>query len=108
MNISKDSLSNLADKFFDSNTSLEMLTMYNAGLSDGSIHALVNGIEKARSLVYLDLRRNFFESERENEGYSALIKAITAHKKLLTLRINSISIKTEEGLKSFKDLFRSR
>ena len=40
-----------------------MLTLLNAGLSDNSIQAMAPGIQKIRTLVYLDLRQNTFESE---------------------------------------------
>jgi len=99
MNIPRASLVAMVD-MFDTNRALEMLTMFNTGLTDTSIKTLASGLKQAHGLVYLDLRQNTFEEE----GLKDLINSITGHSSLQTLRLNSITLKNEE-LNSLKQLF---
>ena len=61
MNIPRDSLTVMGDMFCGNKT-LQMLTLFNAGLTDNSIQILASGLEQSHGLIYLDLRQNNFEN----------------------------------------------
>ena len=58
---------------FCGNKTLQMLTLFNAGLTDNSIQILSTGLEQSNGLIYLDLRQNNFE----NLGFQELAKSLT-------------------------------
>lgn len=55
MNISRDSLVGMVD-MIDTNDVINMLTLYNCGLSDSSILTLSQGMHQNRNIIYVDLR----------------------------------------------------
>ena len=72
MNIARDSLTVMGD-MLGANRSLQMLTLFNTGLSDNFIQIVAQGLEQSQSLIYLDLRQNTFEKE----GFKQLATSIT-------------------------------
>ena len=83
--IAKESLAEFVNLLSQSRT-LNMLTLFNSGLSDSSIMALAPGFKNNKGLVYLDIRQNTFE----NEGFKHFTESITGLKNLQTLRINGM------------------
>lgn len=90
MNVPRDSLTAMGD-MLGTNKSIQILTLFNAGLADSSVQLLASGLEQKRGLIYLDLRQNTFE----NDGFSRLVQALTGHVSLLTLRINAVRIEAD-------------